>query len=217
MNELEMLANKYGTDKGAMIGGMNHMYTDIYEPLMRPIRNDNFHMVEIGIGSGASARMWYDYFPNAMIHVVDISKKAVDSLGDKAGSRLIRHLGDESSSGTWVLIPGNLQFVIDDGSHIPDNQMKMFIENFHKVKPGGFWIIEDLHCNFHPNFNPGPDLFYPWLFGLIRDQQMIPTGGGSGNFYLEREKSESWLNEYSRLIYGIRIYKSMVIFERARD
>src|SRR6266436_5520710 len=68
---LDELGHKHGTDKSS--GG--HAYLDWYETFFQPIRYKSFTFVEIGVGSGASIRMWRDYFPNALIVGMDIDDK----------------------------------------------------------------------------------------------------------------------------------------------
>jgi len=59
---LTNLADKYGTDKGSE----NHYYTEVYEYFFLPIKHKARKICEIGIGEGASMKMFKDYFPNAV-------------------------------------------------------------------------------------------------------------------------------------------------------
>src|SRR5512135_143176 len=75
------LAFRYGTDKCPQIG---HQYTPFYYELMKDRRELVKKVVEIGIGypgclrekgfhyyTGASLRMWRDFFPNAHVYGAD--------------------------------------------------------------------------------------------------------------------------------------------------
>lgn len=207
---LKELARKYGTDKGED----HHNYVSIYDSLMSPARDSSTKILEIGVQYGSSIKMWLDYFKNATIFGIDNDVSVSGRIKD---SRFRLIFGNERSEDTWAQIPSGLDFVIDDGSHFPDYQIFSFTNNFHKVKPGGFWIIEDTHCSFHQNFSNDFNLLYPWVEKLMVKMQMIPEGIMTGNFYLERQKSEYLLDSLSRIIYGIRVYKSVIIFERAND
>ena len=55
---------------------------------------------------------------------------------------------------------GNLDVILDDGSHIPEHQILTFNTLFPSVVPGGIYIIEDVNdidskkqnfINLHPN------------------------------------------------------------------
>lgn len=99
---LNVLCDKYGTDKGEVTGEANlyhwasHNYADIYELMFRLRRNDIELVLECGIGTnnpafggwrllrhqvpsmeldgkpGASLRVWRDFFPKAQIIGIDI-------------------------------------------------------------------------------------------------------------------------------------------------
>lgn len=217
MNILDQLADKYKTDKGSW----HHDYTRFYNRLMGCEREAVTAILEIGVGTGASARMWLDYFPNALVHVVDIDHKAIKRLTDAAypGRDRLRAIVSDQTNIPWkefnALYMPMFDYVIDDGSHFPEDQIKTFEKGFYKVKPGGLWIIEDTHCNFHSQFNPGGvDILYNWLHSVINKQQTIGYDG-SGNFYEARKKNGS--NDLTWQIYSIASYKSCIVIEKAED
>lgn len=209
---LSQLATKYGTDKGQA----HHDYTDLYDKLLHTIQVSALNIVEIGIQSGASIRMWHDYFPNAVIHAIDLDINTILNFRDPPYGYHLIH-GDETASHIWSKIPQRVDLVVDDGSHIPSNMIKSIVDNFHKLRVGGYWIMEDVHCNFHPNFSPTGDLLFPWISVLQERMQMIPNGIMTGNFKVERSKSEALLDPFTRIIRGIMVYKSLIIFERAEN
>ena len=59
MKTLYDLANKYGTDKREQ----DHNYVRMYEQLLSGRNVDN--LLEIGLGSGASALMWSEAYPRS--------------------------------------------------------------------------------------------------------------------------------------------------------
>ena len=80
------LAYKYSTDKCPRI---KHVYTPFYYDLLKDRKHTIKKVLEMGIGvketmpyypryqTGASLRMWRDFFPNAMVYGADISPKAL--------------------------------------------------------------------------------------------------------------------------------------------
>ncbi len=60
------------TDKGPSL----HHYTEVYEPLLFPWKNDPIAIFEIGVADGGSLKMWQEYFPKATIVAVDIEDKS---------------------------------------------------------------------------------------------------------------------------------------------
>ena len=205
---LNNLAIQYGTDKSSI----THNYTKMYEQFMNQDRLEVLKVLEIGLGNGASARMWKDYFPNATIYVIE-------NFGDENKNiwngttihedRIIIINGSQDDSNTWNKVPYNLDFVIDDGSHIPEHQITSVNLGFEKLKSGGVWFIEDTHCNFHRNYSD-KDKLYPWLYDLIVQQQ-IPEITTEGDFY----KIRNILQGLNKDIIAFHLYKSVIALEKA--
>ena len=59
---LTELCNRFGTDKGTTVGGWPHAYSELYEPLFAPWRDQVVRLLEIGVFDGASLRVWETYF-----------------------------------------------------------------------------------------------------------------------------------------------------------
>ena len=215
ITELCSLADKYGSDKGPK----GHNYTPIYHELMCSSKETTRIVVEIGVLNGASIRMWLDYFPGATVFAIDIDHKALSRLVSSrfpGSERVVPILGSQEDPNTWRNIPNNVDFIIDDGSHIPEHQMKTLENNFCILTSHGMWIIEDTHCNFHELFNgtyTGDDRIYPWLRQRIIAQQMVPDGMGTGDFYKAKDVAKP--DTLTGMIYGIRSYKSLIMMEKA--
>lgn len=204
-NDLDALAKLYGTDKSSL----GHGYTHQYQLLTQNIRSSVKLVVEIGVQKGASIRMWCDWFPNAKIFGIDNLTEQVNMSVDGFNMQII--VGDQTDPQVWNRIPNEIDVVIDDGSHRPEDMIGSFSANFHKLRSGGLWIIEDIHCLFHERFNPSMSMqFFSWIGELVRKQQM--NGRASGKFYDACIDEQDAL---TRQIYGIRAYKSIIVFERA--
>lgn len=127
------LAYKYGSDK---CPNLKHTYTPLYYNLFKNIRFDIRKVLEIGIGSssemawlncpwyttGASLRMWRDFFPNAQIYGMDILPEAIFS-----DERITTFCYDQSKPEQLKelisKIGNDLDIVIDDGSHLLEHQV----------------------------------------------------------------------------------------------
>ncbi|HSX13413.1 MAG TPA: class I SAM-dependent methyltransferase [Chlamydiales bacterium] len=161
---LDDLANEYGTDKGSNCGSSHH-YTRHYEKLLGHLKNSKIKLLEIGTWKGYSLRMWVDYFPNAMIYSIDKNPLSayVDAFDDTidlypidfSHERVQYFVGNQSDpiflNSVCSAIQGDLDVIIDDGSHKSYDQQMSFAKLFKKVKPGGLYIIENL--NHHPQPN----------------------------------------------------------------
>jgi hypothetical protein len=98
--------------------------------------------------------MWQRYFPNAMVYGLDIYEKR---LG--LGSRIVTIKGSQSDVevlGELAARYGPFDLIVDDGSHIGSDQQVSFRALFDAVKPGGFYVIEDVRTSYWPDWGGGP-------------------------------------------------------------
>ena len=148
MQTLKELTIKYDVD------ALGLGYTDHYEELFRDIRDDVTKILEIGVETGRSHRLWLEYFHNANVYGFDIFKSGVDELNklQKDNPYLDRSIMFEGDQGNTddlerflSLHGGDFDIIIDDGGHTMKQQQVSLGVLFNAVKPGGYYIIEDLH------------------------------------------------------------------------
>jgi hypothetical protein len=150
--ELEALAHKYGTDKG----NSSHHYTETYEYFFYPIKYSGKKIFEIGIEQGASLKMWRDYFPNAVIYGIDILDTS--KLNSDTIKTFVADQGNRKNLQNFInTFGGEFDIILDDGGHTMELQQISFGYLFKYVKPGGYYIIEDVHTSFMPNFGAEKD------------------------------------------------------------
>lgn len=149
MNLTEIF-NKYGTDKGTKGHGHEvHNYGPFYEKFFEPLRDKPVTLCEIGILRGNSLRSWKEYFTEGTI-------VGIDNLPERLikEERITTHLGDSNNPLQIAEILdkyGEFDIIIDDGSHLPQHQQGMLPILFRLLKPGGFYVIEDLHTERLPS------------------------------------------------------------------
>ena len=138
---LQQIGMKYETDKATA-----HHYCDFYERELtnfRPLK-----ILEIGVLNGASLRMWHEFYPGAIVIGIDFEKCApVDGC-------VVLH-ADATDLFYLEVLFANHQFdlIIDDGSHFTKDQQIAFHYLFNqKLRPGGYYIMEDVHTSFIPAF-----------------------------------------------------------------
>lgn len=138
MASLNDLGLKYKTDRSSE----NHDYLNTYEEYLSDIRNNPITFLEIGIGFGASVKMWQEFFATAKIYGVDIRPKQ-EYETDRIKIFLADQSDRESLSGVMNKI-GQCDVIVDDGGHRMIPQQVAFGYLFQFVKSGGLYIIEDL-------------------------------------------------------------------------
>ncbi len=166
INELNLLCDKYGSDKGySQISKRTfynnwhpHTYTDLYSDLFDHCKDKIEKVFECGIGTntnlvsgmgteykpGASLRVWRDYFFNAEIYGADIDENILFKE-DRINTFYVDQLDSASIKNMFDSI-GKVSFdlMIDDGLHTFESGKTLFENSFHMLKENGIYIIEDV-------------------------------------------------------------------------
>jgi hypothetical protein len=151
-NNLEKLALLYGSDKAG-----SHHYIKHYETYFKKFKKRKINLLEIGVGGykhadqgGASLRMWKKYFRNGKIFAIDIYDKTPLNenrinifKGNQTNRTFLKDVVDSI---------GQIDLIIDDGSHVNDHIIKSFQFLFPYLKNGGVYVIEDVQTSYWPSF-----------------------------------------------------------------
>ncbi len=163
---LSELANELETDKGTadastLPWNQNFPlhkcwhYTTIYEKYMDPVRLNNISLLEIGICDHrfpfASPKMWLQYFKSPTLYCVDnfwgqsLNQINVNMLNE-LGANFI--YADQSNENDWKeiqqLLHNKIDFLVEDGSHLPPHMMLSLYHSIPILKPGAFYFMEDI-------------------------------------------------------------------------
>ena len=135
-------------------------YFEIYERHLKRFRGRPVGVVEIGVLGGGSLQMWRDYLgPDAHVYGVDINPASSELARD--GVEIF--IGDQGDPAFWEHFLQRLptiDIVIDDGGHMPAQQVVTLEALLPRIRPGGVYICEDIHGPFQP--------FQSFLDGLTR-------------------------------------------------
>jgi hypothetical protein len=120
-----------------------HNYLVHYWMHFRDVRFDVRKVVEIGVQTDRSIRMWEEFFPNATIYGIDIDPECRQFeggrrrilIGDQADERFCARVIEETG--------GAIDIVIDDGSHLVEHQLKTFSLLFPAMSDHGIYVVED--------------------------------------------------------------------------
>jgi predicted O-methyltransferase YrrM len=163
--ELAGIAERTRTDKGrsnigypkkdgTTVHQAAKRHTDTYARFFAHLRNQPVRLLEIGVASGASLRMWEEFFPLARIVGVDIKKSA----HRHAGERTSVHIGDQSDAGFLDALgraEGPFDIVVDDGGHQMEQHRASLQSLWPHVAAGGCYAIEDLLTAYVPQYGGG--------------------------------------------------------------
>ena len=145
----DQLCTKHFCDKG----NWAHRYSPHYEWLLEPFKDKPIRLLEIGVGDGKSIRVWLEYFTHPHVQIIGVDKDPVMTSYD----RFTFVQADQTSPlALQALLDGPYDIIIDDGCHNTQGIMTSFETLWPFVKPGGFYVIEDLRCSYMPGYEiPG--------------------------------------------------------------
>lgn len=198
------LAKKFYTHKGRVIHKWLH-YLDIYDRHFSTYKNTSVNMLEIGVFKGGSLELWRSYLgPDATIFGIDINPDCASyvsppnqvRIGSQADPKFLREVAAEM---------GEIDIVLDDGSHVASHQMETFKVLFPLLKVGGLFVIEDLHTAYWPNFFEGGYKRKGTAIELVK--QLIDDMHSW--YHQEGSKTSA-----ADLLGAIHVYDSMVVIEK---
>ena len=142
---LDVIGALEGTDKSSS-HQIGWDYLRHYESMFAGWREKAINLIEIGVETGASLRVWKAFFPKATIVGVDVHRDCARFAED----RIVIEIGSQAD-------PGHLHRIctkypptifIDDGSHLAHHMIYTFEHAFPTLLPGGLYIIEDIAFHY---------------------------------------------------------------------
>ena len=203
---LDAIGLAQGTDKASA----HHDYLRVYERFFHPLRNRPLNILEIGVLGGASLRTWEAYFPHARIVGADINPIA----RRQHRGRVAIEIMDQSNLEDLVRVAsrhGPFDIVIEDGSHLWDDQIVTLKALFPYVRAGGIYAVEDLQTNygdFTPNYQAGAarscmEFLKTWLDLHVSDN---PSAA--------RADDDMFLRTYARAAEAIHFHPRLCLIEK---
>jgi hypothetical protein len=120
-------------------------YFDIYHRHFQKFVGKPVAVVEIGVLSGGSLTMWKNYFgPHCSVYGIDIRPECKAYEDDR--TRIF--IGDQADRSFWRSFRNEVMdfdIVIDDGGHLPEQQIVTLEETLPYIRPGGVYLCEDVH------------------------------------------------------------------------
>ena len=132
-----------------------HDYFDIYHRHFERYRGKPVTVLEIGVWHGGSLQMWKKYFGRkAKIYGVDVNpycktfeeKQIEIIIGDQSDREFLKQLREQI---------GQVDIIIDDGSHHCAHQIATFQELYTMIADDGVYLVEDLHTSYWPEYEGG--------------------------------------------------------------
>ncbi|MCC6887082.1 MAG: class I SAM-dependent methyltransferase [Hyphomicrobiales bacterium] len=187
-----------------------HHYLAIYEQHFEPLRQrkDAVRVLELGVSRGGSLEIWRKYFgPTAKILGIDIDP----ACSERVDPDNIVMIGDQSDpkllAAAVERLGGEVDLVIDDGSHLGRHQIASFEYLYPRISADGLYVCEDLHCSYWATHEGGlrrEGTFAEYVKTLIDQLQ---------GWYLEGQAQEAAM-PFARTTYAIHVYLDVVVIEK---
>jgi SAM-dependent methyltransferase len=157
ISSLDEIACRLGTDKSTLTRlpspsdgfpsrpTQGHGYTIFYEYYFKNYRLEKIRLLEIGVLDGRSLATWREYFPHAEIFGLDIDPACKRFEDDRTKIVIGSQADKETLASVRRAVPGGFDIIIDDGSHYTKHIIASFEGLFEHLRPGGVYVIEDLH------------------------------------------------------------------------
>lgn len=179
MEHIDLIFNKYNTDKGAYF----HNYTRQYNTLLKDFRDKPIKYLEIGVFNGGSIKAFRETFKNSTcILGLDVDNRCKEY--EDVDNNLFIEIGDATDSHFIQKITekyGTFDVILDDGSHINRDVIKSFELLFPLLNDNGLYIVEDTVCyksNAHVDQNYENHLQYFFKYTHFLNQWRYDSTNG---------------------------------------
>lgn len=126
-------------------------YFEVYHRHLARVTQRPVHVVEVGVLGGGSLDMWAHYFgAQCRVYGIDIRPEFKQYERDP----IHIFIGDQQDRRFWASFKAHVPQVdvlIDDGGHRPEQQMVTLEEMLPHLRPGGVYICEDI-LGIHNDF-----------------------------------------------------------------
>lgn len=150
-DEVNLKVNpNYGTDKGEPKSYIDNYYEESF----KKYRNKDITIVEIGVRSGASLKLWSEYFSEGskiygLDNLYDKDMHSVPINEEWTSSNNVEYIvGDAYTQEICDKLP-SIDILIDDGPHTFESHVKLLELYIPKMNTGGVIVIEDI--SYEPN------------------------------------------------------------------
>jgi hypothetical protein len=181
-------------------------YLPLYDRYFAGLQGKPVTMIEIGVGGGGSLELWRGFFgPDATIFGIEFHPERAKLFdppnqvrqGTQTDPAFLRAVLEET---------GPPDIILDDGSHIASHQLASFRVLWPALKPGGLYVIEDLHTSYWERYEGGygrPGTAIELAKTLIDDMHGWHHSKPMG--HAAREE-----------LGGVHVHDSMVVIEKTR-
>jgi hypothetical protein len=173
-------------------------YFEIYHKHLAKFVGKKANVLEIGVFGGGSLEMWKSYFGSeCMVYGVDIRKEC-KAFEDEKTQIFIGNQGDRNFWKQFKEQVPYIDIVIDDGSHVPEEQIVTLEEMLPHISPGGVYLCEDIHLQ--------QNRFAAYIYGLSNRLNAMACEPG--------QLTPVRASKFQRAIRAIHLYPFSTVIEK---
>jgi hypothetical protein len=189
-NPLRAYFNSHKTGRG--IWKWTH-YFEIYHRHFGKFIGREVHVVEVGVFSGGSLDMWKAYFgPRCHVYGIDI-EPACKTYEDERTRIFVGNQADRAFWKDFRKQVRSVDILIDDGGHLPEQQIATLEEMLPHLRAGGVYLCEDVHSLHNP--------FAAYVGGLVDSINAV-------------RKEEGVPTDFQREIHSVHLYPYVAVIEK---
>lgn len=177
-------------------------YFEIYNRHLAKFVDKDVHVMEIGIYSGGSLRMWRSYFgPRARITGMDVEPGC--KMYENEHTKIV--IGDQQDRSFWKKFWADsppVDVIIDDGGHTSEQQRVTLEECLLHLRPGGVFICEDIHT-VHKRFAS----YLGGLTNALNAMDPDPSSTREGETSILATPFQAW-------VHSVHYYPYLVVIEK---
>lgn len=151
-----MLEKIYASHRGKLSDKWS-IYLPTYQRLISSMNPGPTRILEIGVQNGGSLEIWARLLPEAA-HVIgcDINPDCRQlEFEDGRIAVVVRDANTDEAEAQIAELTPWFDFIIDDGSHQSHDIVRSFARYFPRLRDGGIFVAEDLHCSYWAGFEGG--------------------------------------------------------------
>lgn len=167
-------------------------YFEVYNRHFSKFVDQQVNILEIGVYSGGSLNMWRSYF-GEQSHIFGIDIEPACKTYEREGVTI--NIGDQEDRQFWKMFRDSvpeIDVLIDDGGHKPEQQMVTLEEMLPHLTPGGIYLCEDVHGLHHE--------LMAFVSGLISELNRSVDKGAPGDF--------------QKCVHSIHVYPYLLVIEK---
>eukprot|EP00928_Gymnodinium_smaydae_P078209 TRINITY_DN6194_c0_g2_i1.p1 TRINITY_DN6194_c0_g2~~TRINITY_DN6194_c0_g2_i1.p1 ORF type:complete len:295 (+),score=30.86 TRINITY_DN6194_c0_g2_i1:78-962(+) len=191
------------------------------------VGQESLRMMEIGIQSGGSMLMWRHSFGAKLKLLLGVDINPATREWERFGENVKVEIGDQSNTsflqGLGKTYSDGFDVILDDGSHIPNHQFASFVNLWPLIRPGGVYMIEDIH---------GDCPLWNWILHGHKDEDIEWSGlvesgeagrpdainhGGSFNYFPEQWGNGFAASDTQAEVESIKIYPYMLAITKRQQ